>query len=105
MTSCKVAFLKSNKPDGWVKPIWIIEAPGLASLIALCLVTSNPTVSKIKSIEFSLSSGSFGFKHWDFIFFEQVSSLLLLGSDKILWVHFLLFLKLKHKLNLLLHLL
>ena len=53
MTSCKVAFLKSKIPEGCVNPICIIDAPGFATLIAVCLVNSRPTVSNIISKEFS----------------------------------------------------
>ena len=74
VTSCKVAFLKSKIPEGCVNPICIIDAPGFATLIAVCLVNSRPTVSNIISKEFSLISSLFGLTDFEFRLSEQTLS-------------------------------
>ena len=93
VTSCKVAFRKSNVPDGCVRPIWMIEPPGLTNFIADCLVASIPTVSKIISKEFWFISLLLGFIQFELKLFLQTWSLLVLGSDSNISLHFLTFSK------------
>ena len=97
--SCKVVFLKSKIPLGWVSPIWIIIPPGFIHFIACCLVVSNPTVSKTISkwllAIFLLS----GLKPLAFRCLRETPSLLSFGSTITISLHSLTFDKINPQSN------
>ena len=86
MTSWRVAFLKLKDPAGWVSPIWTIIPPGFTTLIACCLETSSPTVSKTKSKLLSLMSLWSGDTVFASTYFEHALSLFWFGSEIVRFV-------------------
>ena len=97
--SCKVVFLKSKIPSGWVRPIWIMIPPGFIHFIACCLVISNPTVSKTISKWLLLIFLLSGWEPLAFKYLRATPSLLSFGSTIVISLQCLTFDKISAQSN------